>query len=39
MFATFEHGDDRMVKKLEGLIEEFKLSPNITIELLSLNAC
>lgn len=38
MYATFENGDDRMVRKLEVCIDEFKFSPNITIELLSLNA-
>ena len=38
MYATFENGDDRMVRKLEACIDEFKFSPNITIELLSLNA-
>jgi hypothetical protein len=38
MFATFEFGDDKMIKKLEACIDEFKFNPNITIELLSLNA-
>ena len=38
MYSTSEHGDEKMVKKLEACIDEFKLPPNITIELLSLNA-
>ncbi len=38
MYSTFENGDEKMVKKLESCIDEFKLPPNITIELLSLNA-
>lgn len=38
MYSASEHGDEKMVKKLEACIDEFKLPPNITIELLSLNA-
>jgi len=38
MYSTFENGDEKMIKKLESCIDEFKLPPNITIELLSLNA-
>jgi hypothetical protein len=38
MFSTFEFGNDKMIKKLEACIDEFKFNPNITIELLSLNA-
>ena len=38
MYACFEYGDAEMIKKLDSVIDEFKFSPNITIELLTLNA-
>lgn len=38
MYSCFEHGDEKMIKKLEACIDEFNLPQNITIELLSLNS-
>ena len=38
MYACSEYGDSEMIKKLDSVIDEFKFSPNITIELLTLNA-
>ena len=38
MYSLFEFGDEKMVKKLEACIDEFKIPANITVELLTLNS-
>jgi hypothetical protein len=31
LYSSFENGDERMIKKFESCVDEFKLPPNITI--------
>lgn len=38
MHATEEFGNEKMLKQLEALVDEFKLPSNITMQLLSLNS-
>lgn len=38
MYATDEYGNEKMLKQLEALVDEFKIPSNITIQLMSLNA-
>lgn len=38
MYATDEYGNEKMLKQLEALVDEFKIPSNITIQLMSLNS-
>lgn len=38
LYSSFENGDERMIKKFESCVDEFKLPPNITIQIMTLNS-
>jgi hypothetical protein len=38
LYSSFENGTEKMIKQFEPCVDEFKLPPNITIQIMTLNS-
>lgn len=38
LYSSFENGTEKMIKQFESCVDEFKLPPNITIQIMTLNS-
>jgi len=38
LYSSFENGTEKMIKQFEACVDEFKLPPNITIQIMTLNS-
>jgi len=38
LYSSFENGTDKMIKQFEACVDEFKLPPNITIQIMTMNS-